>query len=53
VASTEKVLISNSGVQLLYNGQALKENLTTDGVHLNEDGKKIYREALLKILKEF
>jgi lysophospholipase L1-like esterase len=51
VAVTEKVLISGEGIQPLFEGQALKQNLTTDGVHLNADGKKIYREALLKILK--
>lgn len=50
VATTEKVLISASGIQPLFEGQALKGNLTTDGVHLNADGRKIYREALLKIL---
>ncbi len=50
VASIKQVLISDLGIHLLYNGQALKENLTIDGVHLNEDGIKIYREALLKIL---
>jgi hypothetical protein len=30
----------------------LKANLTSDGVHLNLDGKKIYREALLKIVAD-
>ena len=50
-ATTNKVSISSEGLQQLYSGQALREDLTTDGVHLNVDGKKIYREALLKILK--
>lgn len=52
VAVTEKVLISAAGIQSLYDGQALKENLTTDGVHLNADGRKSYRDALLKIQSE-
>jgi len=50
VATTQKVLISGSGIQPLFEGQALKQNLTVDGVHLNADGKKIYRQAILKII---
>ncbi len=50
VAVTEKVLISGEGIQPLFEGQALKQNLTTDGVHLNADGKNIYRQAILRIL---
>ncbi len=50
-AVANKVLVSSEGMQQLYSGKALREDLTTDGVHLNADGRKIYREALLKILK--
>lgn len=50
VATTEKIPIAEQEIQLLYEGQALKKNLTADGVHLNANGKKIYREALLKII---
>ncbi len=52
VAESEKVTISEEGIQPLFEGKALKENLTVDGVHLNADGKKIYRQALLKILSQ-
>lgn len=50
VVETEKVAISTAGIQSLYEGQALKDNLTVDGVHLNGDGKKIYRQALLTLI---
>ena len=30
----------------------MKVNLTSDGVHLNLDGKKISREGLLKIVAD-
>ena len=50
VATTQKLPISGEGIQPLFEGQALKQNLTVDGVHLNADGKKIYRQALLKII---
>ncbi len=50
VAATQKVPIEAEGIQPLFKGQALKENLTIDGVHLNAEGIEIYRQALLKIL---
>ena len=50
VAKTERVPIENKGINLLYRNQSLKENLTFDGVHLNDNGKKIYRQVLLKML---
>jgi lysophospholipase L1-like esterase len=50
VAVAEKLSIDRVAVQPLFEGKALKATLTTDGVHLNPDGKKIYREALLKIV---
>lgn len=50
VAKTENIPISSDGIKPLYEGQALKQNLTVDGVHLNEEGQTIYRQALLKLL---
>jgi len=50
VAATEKVSISKEGIQPLFEGQALKGNLTTDGVHLNTDGRNIYRKALMEVI---
>lgn len=50
VVESEKISMSSAGIKPLFDGQALKENLTVDGVHLNADGKKIYRQALLKII---
>lgn len=50
VVDSEKVAMASGGVQALYDGQALKENLTLDGVHLNDDGKKIYRQVLIQLL---
>lgn len=50
VAATEKVLIVEKELQPLYEGTVLKENVTQDGVHLNAEGRKIYRGVLLKIV---
>jgi lysophospholipase L1-like esterase len=50
IAAQENVLLTKEGLNALYDGQALKQNLTTDGVHLNSDGKKIYRDVLLRII---
>lgn len=50
VAESESILISGEGIQPLFSGKALKEKLTNDGVHLNAEGRKIYRQALLKII---
>jgi lysophospholipase L1-like esterase len=50
VAATEKISVEAEGIQPLYQDNALKENLTTDGDHLNAAGLEIYRQALLKIL---
>lgn len=50
VAIRENVSLATTGLQPLFRNQSLKENLTFDGVHLNESGKKIYRRFLLKIL---
>jgi lysophospholipase L1-like esterase len=50
IAVQEKSIFTNDGLQALFEGQALKHSLTTDGVHLNPEGEKIYREALLKAI---
>lgn len=53
VAVAKSLSVDDAAVQPLFEGKALKANLTSDGVHLNLDGKKIYREALLKIVADF
>ncbi|MBW4671793.1 MAG: alpha/beta hydrolase [Cyanomargarita calcarea GSE-NOS-MK-12-04C] len=50
VALTEGVRVEAEGIAPLYDKNVLKDNLTTDGDHLNADGLNIYRQALLKIL---
>lgn len=52
VAVVENLSVDDAAVQQLFEGKALKANLTSDGVHLNLDGKKIYREGLLKIVAD-
>lgn len=48
VTRDEKVESLNGGIEALYNGKALRKDLTTDGVHLNARGRMIYRQALLQ-----
>lgn len=48
----EEVPIAAEGIQALYENNVLKDNLTTDGDHLNAAGLEIYRQALFKILKQ-
>jgi lysophospholipase L1-like esterase len=50
IAAQEKTILMNDGLEGLFEGQALKQTLTTDGVHLNPDGVTIYRAALLKMM---
>jgi hypothetical protein len=50
IAATEEIPVEAEGIQSLYEKNALKENLTSDGDHLNAEGLKIYRRALLNIL---
>jgi hypothetical protein len=49
VATSEDVGLMTSGLESLYYNHALKDELTTDGVHLNDNGNQIYRQALLAI----
>ncbi len=51
VAEKEKVPVAAAGLAPLYENNVLKENLTSDGDHLNAEGLKIYRQALLQILE--
>jgi lysophospholipase L1-like esterase len=48
----EEVPIATEEIQALYDNHVLKDNLTTDGDHLNAAGLEIYRQALFKILKQ-
>ncbi|MDF5711289.1 MAG: alpha/beta hydrolase [Nostoc sp. S4] len=50
VGETEKVPVAAAGVAPLYENNVLKKDFTTDGDHLNAEGLKIYRQALLEIL---
>lgn len=50
VAVAQRLSVEGSILQPLFEGKALKADLTSDGVHLNLEGKKIYREGLLKIV---
>jgi GDSL-like Lipase/Acylhydrolase family len=50
VAVAQRLSVDGSILQPLFEGKALKADLTSDGVHLNLEGKKIYREGLLKIV---
>ncbi len=52
VAEIEKVPVVAAGLAPLYESNALKENFTSDGDHLNAEGLKIYRQALLQILEK-
>lgn len=50
IAVTEQVTMTSQGLNSLYQGQELKANITTDGVHLNATGRILYRNALVQIL---
>ncbi|MGF2038908.1 MAG: alpha/beta hydrolase [Nostoc sp. CmiVER01] len=52
VGEIEKVPVAATGVAPLYEKNVLKENLSSDGEHLNAEGLKIYRQALLQILEK-
>jgi lysophospholipase L1-like esterase len=52
VAEKEKVPVAAAGLAPLYENNVLKKNLTSDGDHLNAEGLKIYRQALLQILQK-
>lgn len=50
VADVEGVAIVDQGLEPLFDDRSLKAGLTSDGVHLNEDGKKIYKKVVVKVL---
>ncbi len=52
VASSEQVNVMNRGLEPLFRNHALKPEVTFDGVHLNENGNAIYRQALLQVLRD-
>jgi lysophospholipase L1-like esterase len=52
VAEKEKVPVAAAGLAPLYENNVLKKNLTSDGDHLNAEGLKIYRQALLQLLQK-
>lgn len=52
VGAKEQLPVVTEGIQALYDNNVLKDNLTTDGDHLNAAGLEIYRQALFKILKQ-
>lgn len=51
VAISEGVIFAGDAVQVFFEQQALKSNLTSDGIHLNTQGLNLYREVLLELLK--
>ncbi|WP_181357748.1 SGNH/GDSL hydrolase family protein [Stenomitos frigidus] len=50
VASKEHLPLQKDATQALFAGQALRADLTVDGVHLNLLGRQIYRTALLRLV---
>lgn len=49
VAADQDVKIRGDEIQALFRDRSLREDLTIDGVHLNDSGKTIYRRVLLGI----
>jgi lysophospholipase L1-like esterase len=52
VAFEKRVAIVNDELQPFWRDRSLKEELTMDGVHLNEAGRKIYRQVVRKLLSD-
>lgn len=50
VANQQQIPVEGAALEPLFEQKALKASLTTDGVHLNDAGKTIYRAILLKLL---
>lgn len=53
IAQREKVAVLAEVIQPLLSGQALREDLTIDGVHLNLEGRQLYRSSLLRVVKQY
>jgi lysophospholipase L1-like esterase len=52
VAREQDIPIVSEGLEVLYEGNELRDDVTFDGVHLNNTGKVIYRDFLKKILPD-
>jgi lysophospholipase L1-like esterase len=50
IAQSEKGIFADTAIQPLFENKLLKATLTDDGIHLNLEGKKIYRKALLNLI---
>lgn len=50
VATAENLPVVEDGLQPLYLNKSLKPEMTFDGVHLNDNGKQIYRQVVQSIL---
>jgi lysophospholipase L1-like esterase len=50
IAKSEKGIFADTPIQPLFENKLLKATLTDDGIHLNLEGKKIYRKALLNLI---
>ncbi len=50
VAQEQDLPIVSEGLEVLYKGNELRDDVTFDGVHLNNVGKAIYRDVLKRIL---
>ncbi len=53
VAKRENLPVRAEAIQPLFSGQALKADLTIDGVHLNLKGRQIYRSSLLRVVNQY
>ena len=51
ISQEQSVPLVMEGLEELYDGNELREDLTFDGVHLNEAGKTIYRGFLKRVLQ--
>lgn len=52
VAFEKRVAIVNDELQPFWRDRSLKEELTMDGVHLNEEGRKIYRQLIRRLFSQ-
>lgn len=50
VAKEQDIRLLKNQIQPLFRDRSLKQELTSDGVHLNDNGKAIYRQVLLNLL---
>lgn len=50
VGTEQDVTVRIDVIQPLFRDRSLRDDLTIDGVHLNNSGKSIYRQALLNLL---